>query len=233
MEKTNLMIPGAIVLAGMLVAGAIFFTQGKSENAAAVGKAAGEKPAEITVRPVDSTDHILGNPNAELVIVEYSDTECPFCKNFHMTMRQVIDEYGKNGKVAWVYRHFPLVQLHSKAPKEAEATECAADIGGKTKFWDYINRLFELTPSNDGLDPAKLPLIAKEVGIDQKQFETCLSSGKFTAAVQKSYEEAVAAGARGTPYSIIITKSGDKMPIDGAEPHASLKAIIDSLLKGR
>ena len=152
MEKTNFTIPAAIVLAGALVAGAILFTR-SDDQGAAVAQALNDTP--ITIRPVDSTDHIVGNPNAEVVVIEYSDTECPFCKNFHQTMRQIMDEYGKEGSVAWVYRHFPLEQLHSKAVKEAEATECAAYVGGPNKFWDYINRLFEVTPSNDGLEMAQ------------------------------------------------------------------------------
>ena len=232
-EKPNLMIPGAIVLAGVLVALAVLVTRGGDNNTAAVGNAVGQNPPEITLRPVQDSDHILGNPGADLVIIEYSDTECPFCKNFQNTMKQIIAEYGKDGKVAWVYRHFPLAQLHTKAAKEAEATECAAEIGGKQKFWDYINKIFEVTPSNDGLDLAILPKIAEELGINKKQFEECLSSGKFSAAVEASYQEALKAGGRGTPYSLILTKSGEKLPIDGAQPYASVKAIIESLLKAK
>ena len=67
-------------------------------------------------------------------------------------MQQLMSEYGKSGKVAWVYRQYPIVQLHSKAPKEAEALECAAELGGNEKFWDYTDRLYTLTNSNDSLD---------------------------------------------------------------------------------
>jgi len=101
--------------------------------------------------------------NAPVKIVEFSDTECPFCKRFHTTMQQVVKD--SNGQVAWVYRHFPLDQLHSKARKEAEATECAAELGGNEKFWAYLNRLMEVTPANDGLDLAELPVIAAYVGL--------------------------------------------------------------------
>src|SRR6185436_7093141 len=87
----------------------------------------------VEMEPVTEKDHILGNPNAEVIMVEYSDLECPFCKEFHSTLRRVMNEYGKDGKVAWVYRHFPIDSLHPKARKEAEATECAAELGGESK----------------------------------------------------------------------------------------------------
>ena len=103
------------------------------------------------VRQVTDSDHLRGDPKAKVKVVEFSDLECPFCKRFHVTMQQVIEEY--DGKVAWIYRHFPLDSLHSKARKEAEASECAAELGGNDGFWAYIDKLFEITPSNNGLDP--------------------------------------------------------------------------------
>lgn len=115
---------------------------------------------------INDGDHVLGNPNALVTIIEFSDTECPFCKKFHETMRKIIDEYGKDGKVKWVYRHFPLDQIHSKSRKEAEATECATEQGGNEKFWEFINKIYEITPSNNGLDPAELPKIAKSIGLN-------------------------------------------------------------------
>ena len=117
----------------------------------------------INMKPISDSDHILGDKNAPVKIVEFSDTECPFCKRFHTTMQQVVKD--SNGQVAWVYRHFPLDQLHSKARKEAEATECAAEMGGNEKFWAYLNRLMEVTPANNGLDPAELLTIASYAGL--------------------------------------------------------------------
>src|SRR5207249_6414117 len=80
----------------------------------------------------------------------------------------------KDGKVVWVYRHFPIDSLHSKARKEAQASECAAALGGNEAFWAYSDKLFEVTPSNNRLDLAQLPRIAQEIGLDRAQFETCL-----------------------------------------------------------
>ena len=114
----------------------------------------GTKLIDAQIRPVSSEDHILGNKNAKIVIVEYSDLECPFCKVFHNTMHQVVEK--SNGDVAWVYRHYPIPQLHKKAFHEAEATECAWEQKGNDGFWKYMDKLFEITTSNDGLDESRL-----------------------------------------------------------------------------
>lgn len=182
---------------------------------------------DVKIAAVTDQDHIRGNKNAPISIIEFSDLECPFCKRFHPTMQQIIDEY--DGQVNWVYRHFPLVSLHSKAPKEAEATECAAELGGNDGFWKYIDRLFEITPANNGLDLDELPKIAVSVGLNQKKFEECLDSGKYTTKVANDLSQAQAAGGRGTPYSVII--AGDqKIPVSGALPFSQLKSMIDPLL---
>lgn len=225
-SQSKLLVPLAIVVAGGLVALAIYF--GGSTPQLDSGQAI-SPTTDIDIAPVTVKDHIVGDRGADLVIVEYSDTECPFCKVFHNTMKEVVNTYGN--RVAWVYRHFPIVQLHSKAPKEAEATECAAELGGNKAFWTYTNRIFEITNSNDSLNPSELSKIAIYAGLDEAAFNTCLSSGKYTEFIKKSVEEAVKAGARGTPYSVIISKDGTKTVINGAEPLASVKTKIDVLLK--
>lgn len=139
-------------------------------------------------------------------------------------MQRLTEEY--DGKVRWVYRHFPLRSLHQKATKEAEATECAGEQG---KFWEYLDKLFEVTPSNDGLDAAQLPILAEQVGISRQKFETCLNSGKYAAHVSDDEKDATNAGARGTPYTVILTKDGKKIPVSGAVPYEQLKSIVDSL----
>lgn len=183
---------------------------------------------EIVLPKFTGDEWYKGGKNAKVTIVEYSDTECPFCKRFHETMNQVIAEYGD--KVKWVYRHAPLSSLHQKAQREAEATECAGELGGNDGFWNFTDKLFEITPSNDGLADSQLPQIAEEVGLNKAKFENCLNSGKYTAKVQEQLREAESAGLRGTPYSVVV--SGDqKIPISGAQPYASVKQLIDIALK--
>lgn len=239
-KRNSFTIPVAIVVAGALIAGALFLTNKKSPNTVKTDEIKNAK-SEIQIEPVTAEDHILGNPKAPIMIVEFSDTECPFCKNFHTTMHKVIDTYGKTGKVAWVYRHFPLYKpdeqgraLHSKAGKESEATECAAEIGGNEKFWEYLDLLYKKTPSNNDLDLSLLPYFAEEIGLDKKEFETCLNSEKYAEKISESVEKAKIAGGQGTPYTVIITKY-EKIPIsEGAIPFSggsvNMKLILDDLV---
>lgn len=208
-SKNQLTIPLAIVLAGILIAAAIFLRNvpdTTSAQRATETPAAERKRVTIAIRPVAEAEHLRGNPDASIHIVEYSDTECPFCKGFHDTMRQVIGEYGKSGKVAWTYRHFPLTGIHPRAPKEAEATECAAELGGNAKFWEYVDELFRVTPANNGLNPDELPRIADRVGLSKDIFTACLATEKHRAKVDADLAEAVQAGGTGTPFNVILLK---------------------------
>ncbi len=222
--KSQYVLPVTIVLAGALIAGAVFLvgTSGTKPTPNGTGK--------TTAREYQpGVDHILGNPDAPIKVVEYADLECPYCKTFHATMHQVMDFYGQSGKVAWVYRPFPLAQNHSKAPKEAEAAECAADQGGDTAFFKYVDRIYEVTPSSNGLDLAELPKIAQFVGLNVDTFNQCLNSGKFAQRVQESYTEAIASGAEGTPH-VLIMVGKDAVPLKGAQPYDSMRAAIDAVL---
>lgn len=232
----NLAIPGAIVIAGLLIAGAVFMTNGglktgdTKKQVAAVGAAAREQATGLA--PITAKDHIRGNPNAPVKIVEYSDPECPFCKQFHTTtMRSVMNDYGAQGQVAWVYRHFPLDQIHSKSRNEIGAIECANEIGGNAKFWEYLDRIFEVTPGNNGLDPNLLPTIATDVGLDKAKFTACQAQNKFAALIEADYQSGLAAGVRGTPYSVIIGRDGKQTVINGAQPYEVVKQMIDAALK--
>lgn len=208
-QKNVLTVPIAIVVAGIIIGGAIFFTRGgpvanvfKDQPKEAVS----DVTKEIASRPINNTDHILGNPNAAIVMLEYSDLECPFCKTFHKTMQTLMDQYGKDGKIAWAYRHFPL-DIHPLSPKESEATECAFELAGNNGFWNYINKIFEITPSNNQLNPAKLPEMAGQIGLNVSQFETCLSSGKYAAKVKDDYNDGIKAGVNGTPHTVLLLNS--------------------------
>ena len=222
--NTNYVLPITIVVAGALIAGAVFFV-GKTSTPGTNVDA-----GKVAARPYEPTkDHILGNPAAPVKVIEYADLECPYCKNFHVTMHQIMDYYGENGQVAWVYRHFPLAQIHSKAPREAEAAECAAEIGGNEGFWKFIDTLYEVTPGSNGLDLAQLPQIAGQAGLDIQAFNNCLNSGKYAQKVADSYKEAISAGGQGTPY-VLLMVGNDAAPLAGAQPYDSMRAAIDAVL---
>lgn len=227
MQSERPYLPLAVVVAGALIAAAIYFGASSSPSNYG-GNLTGTQAAE-SIPDATSKDHIIGDPNAKVVLIEYSDLECPFCKVFHATMQQVMDAY-KGQSVAWVYRHFPIAELHSRAPKESEASECAAEQGGNTAFWNFINKVYSTTASNNTLDPSALPTIAQSIGLDVTAFNQCLSSGKYADAIKNDVKEAIKAGAQGTPYTIV--KSGDKnIVISGAQPFDVVKQTIDTLLK--
>ena len=181
------------------------------------------------VKPVSEDDHVRGDRNARIALIEYSDLECPFCKSFHPTVQQIVDEY--DGQVMWVYRHFPLDQIHAKADKEAEAVECANELAGNDGFWALLDKIFEVTPSNNGLVLDDLPKLAGEVGIDEGAFKECLDSGKYAQRVEDDYQGGIEAGITGTPGNILLdTKTGETILVPGALPFEQIKQSIDSLL---
>lgn len=226
----SLAVPIAIVIAGLAIAAAIFFGGKGQTNQDTPGVAGSKQIGSLSVDPITSADHIFGNPNAKVVIVEYSDTECPFCINFHPTLQRIMSEYGNDGKVAWVYRHFPL-PFHTKAPNEAQATECANKLGGNNKFWEYLTKVFATTPGNNNLDPAELPKIAKSIGLDVNAFNKCLASGEMKKIVDNDAQSGVRAGLRGTPYSVILVNKKPVDTIDGAQQYDTVKAQIEKALK--
>jgi protein-disulfide isomerase len=222
-------IPISIVVSGLIIAGAIYLTTKQQTPDSAT-----DKDIQLSIAPIDASDHILGNPNADIVIVEYSDFECPFCKGFHNTMKRVMEEYGPSGKVAWVYRHFPLTQIHDKAQPAAEASECVAKLGGNDKFWEYANALSEGSP--ESLTDANLLLNATKIGINEVEFKACLASDYPKQEVAKDIADgnAIARVDKqfGTPYNILISKSGVQTPIRGNQPYSNIKGTIDAILSG-
>ncbi len=137
-----------------------------------------------------------------------------------------------DGQVAWVYRHFPLDQLHSKARKEAEATECAAEIGGNEGFWKMTDKIYEVTPGNNGLDLGTLPDLAEQVGLDRAEFAECLESGRQAQSVEEDFQSGLRAGIKGTPGVFLFdTQTGETRSVPGAVPFEQLKPEIESLLQ--
>ncbi len=187
-------------------------------------------PGALTVPPVDFTnDHIRGSKNATVAVIEYSDFECPFCKRVHPTYQQIMQQY--EGKVIWVFRHFPL-SFHQNSEKEAEASECADELGGNTAFWKFTDGIFEKTASNGtGFPLDQLPVLAKQIGLNEQKFTSCLDSGKFAAKIKKEEDDASAGGVSGTPGNFIVNlKAGTARKLDGAVPFANFKSAIDASL---
>ena len=258
MEKNNLALPIAIVIAGAIVAGAVFYTNKDTvKNSAPTQKKVTEA---LNVAAPTSSDSIIGNPDADVVVVEYSDTECPFCKVFHTTMQQIMDKYGKDGKVAWIYRYMPLDALHKKARKEAEAIECAKQQGGNDVFWKFTNAIYSQTNSNDSLPETALPQIAKDLKLDITKWTSCFTTDATASVVAAQEQTGKDAGVEGTPNNFLIFKKplsdsqignlvnafakypegtirisddGKIVNLGGAMPYNLMSIVIDNALQGK
>jgi len=192
-----------------------------------------QQPAALApsgkIKEITDKDHIRGNKNAKLSLVEYSDLECPFCKRFHPTMQDLMKTYGD--KIRWVYRHFPL-SFHANAQKEAEATECVAELGGNYVFWNYVDKMFEKTTSNGtGFALDQLGPLAAEVGVNQSAFQSCLDSDKYAKLVKEQIADGTTGGVSGTPSTFLIDANGKSQIIVGAQPIDAFKTEIDKLLR--
>jgi len=165
-------------------------------------------------------DPSLGDKNAKLTIVEFSDFQCPFCGRFRtQTFDQIKKEYIDTGKVKFVFRDFPLSSIHPYAQKASEASECADEQG---KFWEYHDKLFE---NQQALTIDNLKKYASDLSLDTKKFNDCLDSGKMVSEVNKDTQDATASGGSGTPYFLVGNR-----PVSGAQPFANFKAAIDAQL---
>jgi protein-disulfide isomerase len=217
-------IASAIVVMGLIIAGAILLKDSKPPIKAQVADNA-TKSQNVEIRPVTDQDHFASNQDAKIVIVEYSDTECPFCKLFQGEMHQLI----AGGKIGWVYRHFPIASLHTKAFHEAVATECAWEQGGNDMFWKYTDEVYSRTNSNNSLDPAELTKIATDLGLNMISFNDCLTKEKYKDKVQADLDEGIKAGIQGTPTSFIFLNGKMVGKIEGAQPIDQVEKQLNAL----
>lgn len=209
--------------------------QGTTQQPDAAGQVAGatnpgqpQPGAELKiVKPDASKDHWRGEKDARLVMVEFSDYQCPFCSTFKPTAERILDE--NKGKVALVYRNFPL-SFHEKAQKSAEAAECVADIGGNDAYWKMHDKIFAAMPA---MELSQLPDLASQVGLSKEKVKECIDSGKFANKVKDDLAAGSTAGVAATPTTVVYDmKTGKTKTIEGALPYESVKTTIDEMLKG-
>jgi protein-disulfide isomerase len=197
------------------------------------GRAPSPEPARPeTINIANSPS--LGEKGARLVVVEFSDYQCPYCSRFFRdTMPQIEQDYINTGKVKYVFRNLPLESIHPFAIKAAEAADCAGEQG---KFWQMHRRLFS---NQEALGPADLQVHAQSVGLDLMKFNQCLSGGSHAHSIRKEAEDAFSAGIQGTPAFVIGVRN-EKDPSDpnikvvsiisGAQPYSVFKEAINNLL---
>ncbi len=226
MEQNNYSLPISIIVAGALIAGGIYLVNRSSGPAGVVSKA-----AATNVRSVDATDHIQGNPQAPIKVVEYSDLECPYCKHFDQTMRETMQYYGASGNVAWVFRNFPLMTIHENAVTEAVADECAAEQGGSDAFFKFTDKVYQATSDDGSLDLSTLPSLAQQAGLDGQKLKACVDAGTYKTKVQKQYDEALATSAQGTPHIVFMLNNTPVLVLEGNQPYSSIHAAIEQILQ--
>jgi protein-disulfide isomerase len=196
---------------------------------AALNQARDPQPQQVPISIANAPTR--GRADAKVTMIEFSDFQCPFCgRHVRETMPQIDREYIQTGKVRYVFRDFPIDSLHPQAPKAHEAVNCAGDQG---KYWEMWERLFN-NPRQ--LAPADLVEHGKAVGADPVRLKQCLDTGRYTAAVNASVQEAVGLGASGTPIIFFgLTEPGSNTvkavrAIRGAYPYERFKQTIDALL---
>ncbi len=189
---------------------------------------------DVEVPPITAADHTRGDLNAPVKVIEYSDLECPFCKDFHETMLQVFAEYGPSNQITWVYRHFPLTSLHKQARGEAIAVECASKVAGPARanevFWTMTDEIFKTTPSNDGFNLGTLPTLAEKSGVNKLEYIKCYNAAETADKVDADAAGGADAGAQGTPYTLVISPKGNIFSVNGALPIEEVKATIEKAL---
>ncbi|RJR15012.1 DsbA family protein [Candidatus Microgenomates bacterium] len=248
--KTNLMngklipiLTVALIIAAFLV-GSLYTKVQLLEKGVMQAQVAANPQTAPAAQPPQPTkgaasiddDPVLGDKNAPVTMIEFSDYECPFCKrHFDAALTQLIKDYVDTGKLKIVYRDFPLSFHDPMATKEAVAANCAREQSGDQTYFAFHDEIFKRTTSNgNGLDDAKIQTIATDLGLNLSTFNSCLSDPKQADEVKKDIADGTAAGANGTP-TFVIGKSTSDGTIEGdlvvgAQPYEAFQAVIDPLL---
>jgi len=166
---------------------------------------------------VTTDDPSLGNPRAPVTIVEFADFGCPYSKEVSFVMRELAAKYPDD--VYYVYRDFPLTELHPIAQMAAEAGECADDQG---KFWEFHDKIYQNQLS---LDENSFVQFAQQLNMNVDQFESCLDSGRHTDEVLEDYAAGLEASVRGTPTFFF---NGNR--VAGSVPAEIMEALVESIL---
>ncbi len=219
-DLTKLLIPGAIIVAGLLVSGSILFARYQSGAALDV-PGDNQPPEKVEVSIGDSP--VLGKSNAPVTVVEFGDFQCPFCERyFTSTQSAIISEYVNSGKVKFVWKDYAF--LGQESTWSAQAARCAGD---QDKFWEYHDYLYnhQGAENSGAFSKAKLKGFASALGLDKSKFNICLDSDTHLADVQADTQYGSSIGVTGTPATFV-----NGTLIVGAVPYEKIKAAIDAEL---
>lgn len=224
-SRNILFVSLSIIIAGIIIAGAILISKNNNilPPPPPSGNDQNNNPEPIVRKDVsEDDDPIIGDKNAPITMIEFSDFECPFCKRFFdESLSQIEKNYIEKGYVKLVYRDFPLTNIHPNAQKAAEAAECADEQGKWRAMHDIIFK-----NQQSGLSIDNFKKWAKEIKLDAKKFDECLNSDKYKAEVEKDLNDGLSYGVQGTPSFFI---NGELLV--GAQPYQIFKSKFDSILK--
>lgn len=229
-EKKDLLMPGSILLGSIIIAGSIYFGVNMLTSGSLDLAKGGSNPQQ-QVAPtggkvsIDKRNDAPKLGNGKVEVVEFSDFQCPYCQQFvRDAYAQIKSKYIDTGKITFVFRHFPLTQIHPFAQKTAEAAECANRQG---KFSSYHDLVFvNAKPDGVGLGIANLKQYAITIGLDTVRFNQCLDGSEAASAVKTDLDAGGKAGVTGTPTFFI---NGEKLV--GAQPFSAFQTAIDKALK--
>ena len=177
-------------------------------------------------------DPIIGDPDAPITIIEFSDFQCPFCARFHIqTLPLLLEEYIEEGKAKLVFRDFPIQSIHPNALPASVAAECANE---QDKFREMHDMLFENQNQWNKKETTEVMILfsqyAAELQLEQERFDSCLVSTKYIEEIRKDLEDGREYGVSGTPGFFVGNDDIGYVELKGAQPFESFKKIIDSQL---
>ncbi len=209
----------AIIVAGVIIAAAIVYT---NLHPAAPAADVQQPAVEPHVPAPTAADHTMGSANAPIVLVEYSDFQCPFCSLVYPTIKRIVDE--SNGQIAWVMRNLPLTSIHPNANPAANAGECIAAQLGNDAWWKFSDDIFA---NQDKMSDAFYLSLATKYGADLQKYNACVKAHTYQSKIDTQSNDAMNNGGQGTPFTVVYTTKS-QVSIPGALPYEQFMSVINA-----
>lgn len=225
----NIFFPISIIVGAIIISGGLFLGLSAQQGTIEAQEVQEEKKLNPLLA-LTGEDHVFGDPDAPISLIEYSDFECPYCKRFHITPELIVDAF--EGEVNWVYRHYPLSFHDPAATLEAQAAECANEQGGNEAFWKYAELIYENTLGNgSGTEKDRLIAMGGEMDLDENSFKECLDSGKYKDLIKQDFKNGSILGVSGTPATFVVNhETGEQQLVSGAQSFEAVKLVVERMM---